>query len=88
MSNTAKEKDGKICKIERVAVKIIDARGIESLKIMRVMAKAVDVRSLVVSAINGGVNNPSLQGGVRGEPPLLTPLFRAELVGTCPISWL
>jgi len=51
------------------------------------MAKAVDVRSLV-SAINGGVNNHSLQAGVRGEPPLLTPLFRAESAGTHPISWL
>ena len=51
------------------------------------MAKAVDVRSLV-SAINDGVNNHSLPAGVRGEPPLLTPLFRAELAGTHPISWL
>ncbi|MBI5677525.1 MAG: hypothetical protein HZC52_03320 [Planctomycetes bacterium] len=51
------------------------------------MAKAFDAHGLV-SAINGGVNNHSLQAGVRGEPPLLTPLFRAELAGTHPISWL
>ncbi len=33
-SNTVKERDGKIRKVERIAVKIIDARGIESLKIL------------------------------------------------------
>ncbi|OHB98953.1 MAG: hypothetical protein A2W74_07135 [Planctomycetes bacterium RIFCSPLOWO2_12_38_17] len=52
-----------------------------------IMAKAFDARSLV-SAINGGVNNHSLQSGVRGEPLLLTPLFRAESAETHPISWL
>ena len=35
LSNTVKEKDGKIRKVERIAVKIIDAKEIESLKIIR-----------------------------------------------------
>lgn len=33
-SNSVKEKNGKMRKVERIAVKIIDARGIESLKIL------------------------------------------------------